>query len=72
MTVEKIKKQKAKKKCVIKRKLKSKNFENCLERIQLDNNKINYLEKNEIKADSLKKDHKEFIKSKDLKVKGTW
>ena len=55
MTVVKIKKQKAKKKCVIKRKLKSKNFENCLEGSQLDNNKINYLEKKKLKRTVLKR-----------------
>ena len=38
------KKVKSRKKCVIKRKLKFKNFKNCLEAIQLDN-KINHLDK---------------------------
>ena len=53
-----------------------KNYESCLEATQLEN-KIEPLEKNEISVDSLKKDHKEFIKNKlilkhsnDLKVKG--
>ena len=43
--VGKIKKQKAQIKCVIKIKLKFKNYKNCLEVTQLEN-KINYLEKN--------------------------
>ena len=41
------KKAKGTKNCVIKRKLKFKNFENCLEATQLEN-KINHVEKNEI------------------------
>ena len=41
------KKAKGAKKCVIKRELKFENYKNCLEATQLDN-KINYLEKNEI------------------------
>ena len=49
------------KKCVMKRKIKLENYINCLEATQLDN-KINYLEKHEIYIDSLKKDHKEFMK----------
>ena len=44
------------------------NHKNCLEATQLDN-KINYLEKNEINLDSLKKDHKEFIKKNKLILK---
>ena len=44
------------------------NHKNCLEANQLDN-KINYLEKNEINLDSLKKDHKEFIKNNKLILK---
>ena len=49
------------KKCVMKRKIKLENYINCLEATELDN-KINYLEKHEIYIDSLKKDHKEFMK----------
>ena len=41
------KKAKGTKNCVIKRKLKFENFENCLEATQLEN-KINHVEKNEI------------------------
>ena len=56
------KKDKGSKKCVIKREIKFENcLENCLEATQLENN-INYLEQNKINLDSLKKDHKEFIK----------
>ena len=40
--------------CVIKRKLKFENCKNCLEVTKLEN-KISYLEKNEISIDSLKK-----------------
>ena len=73
------KKAKGTKECVIKRELKFENYKNCLEATQLDN-KINYLEKNKISVDRLKKDHKEFIRnnklilkhSKDLKVKDFW
>ena len=53
MIVVKIKKQKAQK-CVIKRKLKFENYKNYLEANQLGN-KINYLEKNEIDIDNIKK-----------------
>ena len=42
------KKAKGTKKCVIKRKLKFENYKNCLEATQLEN-KINHLEKNQIK-----------------------
>ena len=56
------KKAKRTKRCVIKRKLKFGNYKNCLEAAQL-NNKINQLEKNKIGIDSLKKNHKEFIKN---------
>ena len=56
-----LKKQKAQKKCVIKRKLKFENYKNCLEVTQ--HNKKNYLEKNEINIDSLNKYHEEFIKN---------
>ena len=62
MTVVKIQKDtKAKdtKKCAIKRKRNFENYKKCIEATQLGN-KIKYLEKNEIKKDSLK----------DLKVKG--
>ena len=55
------KKAKGTKNCVTKRKFKFENYKNCLETNQLDN-KINYLEKNNINLDSLKKDHKELMK----------
>ena len=48
------KKAKDIKKCVLKRKLKIVNYENCLEATQHEN-KITYLEKNKINIDSLKK-----------------
>ena len=54
MTVMKIKKAKGTKKCDIKRKLKFENYKNCLEATELEN-KINYLEKNKIDIDSIKK-----------------
>ena len=48
------KKAKYIKNCVLKRKLKIVNYKNCLEATQHEN-KINYLEKNKINIDSLKK-----------------
>ena len=51
MTVVKIKKQKTQKKYVMKRKLKFKNYKNCLEAPQLEN-KTNHLEKNEIEKNN--------------------
>ena len=45
---------KARKTCVIEKKLKFKNYENCLEATEVQN-KINYLEKNKIDIDSLEK-----------------
>ena len=68
MIVVKIKKAKGTKKCVKKRKLKVENYKNCFEATSLDN-KVKYLEKNEINIDSLKKFHKEFIKDNKLILK---
>ena len=68
MIVVKIKKAKGTKKCVKKRKLKVENYKNCFEATSLDN-KVKYLEKNEINIDSLKKVHKEFIKDNKLILK---
>ena len=62
------KKAKETKKCVMKRKLKFKGYSNCLEAAQIKI-KINHLEKNKIDADSLKEDHKEFIKNDKLILK---
>ena len=59
--IVKIKKQKTKK-CVIKRKRKFEIYKNCIETSQLET-KANHLEKNKIDLDSLKKDHKEFLKN---------
>ena len=56
------KKAKGTKECVMKRKLKFETYKISLPATQLEN-KINHLEKNEIDIDSLKKDHKEFIKT---------
>ena len=54
MTVVKIKKVKDTKKCDIKRKDIFENYKNCLEATHLDN-KMKYLEKNEINIDSPEK-----------------
>ena len=62
------KKEKGKKRCVIKIKIKTKNYKNCLEASNPEN-KINYLEKNEGNKDSIKKGHKEFIKNNKLLLK---
>ena len=63
MRVVKVKKQQQQqKKCLIKRKRKLENYKNCLEATQLDNNKINHLEKHKINIDSLK-NHKKFIRN---------
>ena len=62
-----VKKAKGTKKLVIKRKLKFENFKNCSEATQLEN-KINYLE-NKIDKDSIKENHKEFIKNYKLRLK---
>ena len=56
------------KKSVIIRKLKIENYKNSLEVTQLES-KINYLEKNEINIDSLKKDQKESVKNNKLILK---
>ena len=61
-----------------KRKLKLENYKNSLETTQINNN-IKNLEKNKINIDSLKTNHKKFIRNnksvlkthKDLKVKDT-
>ena len=51
------KKVKGTKKCVVKRKLKSENYKDCLEATQLEN-EINYVEKNKIDIDRIKENHK--------------
>ena len=56
------KKAKDTKKCVIKRKLKFENYENCLGATKLEN-EVNYLEKNKINLDSLKKNHVKSIRN---------
>ena len=55
------KKTKGTKKCVMKRKLTFENYKNCLEATQLKI-KINHLEKSKSDIDSIKENHKEFIK----------
>ena len=55
-------KEKGAKKCVIKRKLKFENYENCLGATKLEN-EVNYLEKNKINLDSLKKNHVKSIRN---------
>ena len=54
-------KAKGTKKCAIKRKLKFEHYKNCLESTHLEN-KINYLEKNSIDIDGIKKNLKGLIK----------
>ena len=44
------------------KRLKFENLKHCLEATQLENN-ISYIEKNKIDIDSIKKNHKEFIKN---------
>ena len=51
-----------------KRKVKFKDYKNCLEAAQTEN-KINHLEKHKIDVDSLKEGQKEFIKNKKLTLK---
>ena len=58
------KKAKVTKKCVIKRKLKFKDYKNCLEAAEIEN-EINHLEKNKIDVDSLN----EFVKNNKLILK---
>ena len=62
------KKAKDTKKGVIERKFKVENYKNCLEGTQRDN-KINYLEKNKIDIDNVKKSRKEFVKNNTLILK---
>ena len=42
-------------------------YKNCLEAIQLDN-KMHYLEKHEINVDSLKREHKQFVKKSNKSI----
>ena len=62
------KKAKSTKMYVIKRKLKFEDYKQRLEATQLEN-KINQLEKNKLHMDSLKENHKEFIKNSILILK---
>ena len=65
MMIGKMSKEKAQKKCVIKRKRKSENYKNCLESTQIKN-QINHLEKNKADIDILEEDKKEFRKNNKL------
>ena len=56
-------KAKCTKKCVIKRKLKFEDYQDCLEESQIEK-KINYLEKQKIDVDSVKEDQNKFSKNK--------
>ena len=60
MAMMRIKKQKAQ--CIIKWKLIFENYKHCLEATQLKN-KINQVEKNLVDVDTLKENHKEFMKT---------
>ena len=62
------KKANGSKKCTIKRKIKFTDYKICLEAPRIEN-KISHLEKIKIDADSLKEDHKEFIKNNKLILK---
>ena len=69
MMVVKIKEQKVQKSISIKKKLKFEDYKNCLEVTRLEN-EINHLEKKrKIDVDSLKEDHREFIKNNKLVLK---
>ena len=52
----------------MKRKLKFQDYKNCLEAAQIEN-KINYLEKNNIDWDSLREDQKEFTRNNEIILK---
>ena len=62
------KKAKGTKMWVMKRKIKSQDYKNCLEAAQFEN-KINHLQKNKIQVDSFKEDQKEFLKNNKLILK---
>ena len=65
LTADKNENEKTKdiKKCAIKRKPKFEDYKNCLEATDLENER-NHPEKNKINIDSLKEQHKDFIKNK--------
>ena len=56
------KKVKGTKQCVIKLKVKFEGYKNCLESTQPETKK-NQLKKNKVNADSLRENHKEFMKN---------
>ena len=63
----KIKKAKDTEKCVVKRKLKFEDFKLCLEATQLEN-KIHYLEKNNLNVDNLRETQKEKKEKINIKI----
>ena len=63
-----IKKSEGTKKCVIKRKLKFKDYKNCLKASQIIS-KVNYLEKKKVDIDCLKEDQRKFIEKNKLTLK---
>ena len=64
-------KVKCTKKCVVKRKLKLKDYKKCLKATQLEN-QINQLEKNEVNTERFRENHNEFIKNNKLIFKTQW
>ena len=62
------KKNKRRKKCVIKRKIKFEEYKHCLGATHLEN-KVKHLEKYKLDIDILRKNHKEFIKSNIRNIK---
>ena len=64
------KKAKTKKKVLHKKKLKFKDYKNCLKAAKMEN-KISHLEENKIVVGSLKEDEKRFVKNNKLILKNT-
>ena len=68
MMVVKIKKPYGTKMCVVKRRLKSEDYKHCLEAAKLEN-KINYLDTNNLNMDNLQENHKKLLKNGKLTLK---
>ena len=66
--VVKIKKPYGTKMCVVKRRLKSEDYKHCLEAAKLEN-KINYLDTNNLNMDNLQENHKKLLKNGKLTLK---
>ena len=66
--VVKIKKPNGTKMCVVKRRLKSEDYKHCLEAAKLEN-KINYLDTNNLNMDNLQENHKKLLKNGELTLK---